>query len=214
MLVTDDRLLAGRDLLDVCRRAVAGGVTVVQLRLKQAPPRELLELARQLREVLPVPVVVNDRADVARLAGVGVHLGVNDLPVAVARPMLSDGVFLGGSVGSAAEAERQRGADYWGVGPWRETSTKSDAGPALGVEGLRRMVTLARDIPCVAIGGVRPEDVATILQVGCAGVAVVSGILGQEDVEAASRRYATALEGASRGGPPRDRGVGDLGGLR
>jgi thiamine-phosphate pyrophosphorylase len=200
MLVTDDRLVAGRDLVEVCRQAVAGGVTMVQLRLKEAAPRQLLQLARQLRATLPVPVVVNDRADVARLAGVGVHLGPDDLPVSLTRPGLPPGALLGGSVGSAGEAEQQRAADYWGVGPWRETSTKPDAGLALGAAGLSRIVALARGIPCVAIGGVRPQDVAAILATGCVGVAVVSGILGHEDVEAAARRYALALAAARRGG--------------
>jgi thiamine-phosphate pyrophosphorylase len=198
MLVTDDRLLAGRDVVEVARRAVRGGVTVVQLRLKQASPRELLDLARSLKAALPVPVLVNDRPDVAAAAGTGVHLGPDDLPVELARGILPLGSLIGASAGTAGEAERAGLADYWGVGPWRATDTKGDAGTALGPEGFRRIVALAGTRPCLAIGGVRPEDVPEVLAAGGAGVAVVSGILGADDVEGAARAYAARLIGRSR----------------
>lgn len=193
MLVTDDRLLAGRDIVEVARRAVAGGVTLVQLRLKHVGARELVDLARRLREALTVPVLVNDRPDVARVSGTGVHLGPDDLPLAAARGLLPADAIVGVSVGSPEEAASGRGADYWGVGPWRATGTKSDAGAALGAERFGRIVRLAEGIPCVAIGGIRPEDVPEVLKAGGVGVAVVSGILGAEDVEAAARAYLTAL---------------------
>lgn len=192
-LVTDDRLLAGRDVVEVARRAVAGGVTLVQLRLKRAGARELVDLARRLREALPVPVLVNDRPDVARVSGTGVHLGPDDLPLDAARRLLPPGAIVGISAGTAEEAASGRGADYWGVGPWRATATKSDAGVALGAEGFGRIVRLAEGIPCVAIGGILPDDVPAVLKAGGVGVAVVSGILGVEDVEGAARAYARAL---------------------
>jgi thiamine-phosphate pyrophosphorylase len=191
MLVTDDRLLAGRDLLAVCQAAVRGGVTSVQLRLKQAPARELLARARELRAGLPVPVIVNDRPDVAVAGECGVHLGPDDVPVALVRGLLH-GRVIGASVGSVGEVEWAGAADYWGIGPWRDTGTKADAGKALGAEGFRRLVLLAGGRPCVAIGGVKPEDIVPVLDAGGVGVAVVSGILGAEDVEAASRAYSRA----------------------
>lgn len=198
MLVTDDRLLAGRDVVEVARRAVAGGVTLVQLRLKHAGARELVDLARRLREALPVPVLVNDRPDVARVSGTGVHLGPDDLSLGAARGLLPADAIVGVSVGTPEEAAPGRGADYWGVGPWRATGTKADAGAALGPEGFGRIVRLAEGTPCVAIGGIRPEDVTEVLKAGGVGVAVVSGILGAEDVEGAARAYALALhEGRS-----------------
>lgn len=195
MLVTDDRLVAGRDIVSLARSAVRGGVTSVQLRLKEAGARELLAVARALRQALTVPVLVNDRPDVAAAAGAGVHLGPDDLPVDLARRILPPGTILGASAGSLDEAGRVAAADYWGIGPWRATATKRDAGLALGPEGFHRIVALAGGRPCLAIGGVRPEDVPSVLAAGGVGVAVVSGILGAEDVEQAAREYAERLGG-------------------
>jgi thiamine-phosphate pyrophosphorylase len=194
MLVTDDRLVAGRDLVALARAAERGGVTSVQLRLKRASAREQAAAARALVGALRVPVLVNDRPDVALAAGAaGVHLGPDDLPPALARKVVPPGFIVGASVGSAEEAGAVQGADYWGVGPWRATATKADAGEALGVDGFRRVVGLAGGKPCIAIGGVRPENVGAVLAAGGAGVAVASGIVGEEDVEAAARRYAEQL---------------------
>lgn len=194
LLVTDDRLLAGRDPVAVCQAAVRGGVTAVQLRLKDASANDVAAAGRALVASLDVPVFVNDRLDVAVAIGAaGVHLGPDDVPVAVARRVAPRGFVVGASVGSEAEAEDGAGADYWGIGPWATTSTKSDAGPALGAAGFSRIAARAGGRPCVAIGGIQPEHVRSALQAGAAGVAVVSGILAAGDVEAAARRYATEL---------------------
>jgi thiamine-phosphate pyrophosphorylase len=193
MLVTDDTLLAGRDPVAVCAAAVRGGVSSVELRLKQVPPRELVAVTRALVAALPVPVLVNDRPDVALVAGAaGVHLGPDDLAPALARRVLGPVAIIGVSVGLAAEAGRARDADYWGVGPWRATGTKGDAGEALGEGGMRRILSLAGGRPCVAIGGVRPDDVGGLRRLGCAGVAVAGGILGAADVEERAREYRLA----------------------
>jgi thiamine-phosphate pyrophosphorylase len=192
MLVTEDRLLVGRDLAEAARAAVRGGVTAIQLRLKAATPRELLRQARLLRAAVDVPVLVNDRPDVAAAAGCGVHLGPEDLPVELARRVLPDAI-IGASVGLVDEAARGAAADYWGIGPWRATITKGDAGTAIGAEGFGQIVALAGGRPCIAIGGIRPEDVPLVLRAGGVGVAVVSGILADDDVEAAARRYAAAF---------------------
>jgi thiamine-phosphate pyrophosphorylase len=199
MLVTDDALLAGRDPVALAHRAVAGGVAAVQLRLKEASPRELLALARRLVAELAVPVLVNDRPDVAKAAGAGVHLGPEDLPVPLARQLLPAGTIIGTSVGTEAELVRamaEKGADYWGIGPWRVTGTKRDAGAAIGPEGFARIAARSGGRPCLAIGGVRPEDVQEVFRAGGTGVAVVSGILGADDVEAAARAYADAIREA------------------
>ncbi|HET7469932.1 MAG TPA: thiamine phosphate synthase [Gemmatimonadales bacterium] len=190
MLVSDDRLLEGRDLVALARQAVAGGASSVQLRLKHAAPRELVALARALVEALTVPVLVNDRPDVAIAAGAaGVHLGPDDLPVARARALAPPGFVIGASVGSVAEAVGAHAADYWGIGPWRLTATKADAGEGLGAEGFARLVRLAGGRPCLAIGAVRPEDAPLIRAAGGAGLAVVSGLLAANDVRAAAADY-------------------------
>jgi thiamine-phosphate pyrophosphorylase len=190
MLVTDDRLVQGRDLIALALAAERGGVTSVQLRLKQAEARELAQLVRGLVQALTVPVLVNDRPDVALATGAaGIHLGPDDMPVELVRRIAPLGFIIGASVGSEAEARRAGAADYWGIGPWRDTATKQDAGTGLGAEGFQRLVALANGKPCVAIGGVRPQDVPIVMAAAGTGVAVVSGILGSDDVEKAARAY-------------------------
>jgi thiamine-phosphate pyrophosphorylase len=193
MLVTDDRLVQERDLVALALAAERGGITSVQVRLKQVDARELVHVVRGLIQALTVPVLVNDRPDVAIAAGAaGVHLGPDDMPVELARRIAPPGFIIGTSVGSEAEAGRAGAADYWGIGPWRDTATKQDAGTELGAEGFRRLAALANGKPCIAIGGVRPEDVSRVIAAGGTGVAVVSGILGADDVEGAARAFAMA----------------------
>jgi thiamine-phosphate pyrophosphorylase len=200
MLVTDDRLLRGRDLIQVALAAERAGITSLQLRLKQAAARELADLVRALVHALHIPVLVNDRPDVALAAGAaGVHLGPDDLSVALTRRITPAGFIIGASVGSEAEASAAVEADYWGIGPWRTSSTKGDAGSELGPPGFQRLALLAGPKPRVAIGGVTPEDVPLVLARGGNGVAVVAGILGAEDVEAAARRYSEALNAGISG---------------
>jgi thiamine-phosphate pyrophosphorylase len=193
MLVTDDRLVRGRDLVSLAQAAERGGATSVQLRLKQATARELAELVRGLVQALRIPVLVNDRPDVAiAAAAAGAHLGPDDMPIGLARQIAPTGFVLGASVGNETEAVAAAGADYWGIGPWRATPTKTDAGTGLGADGFTHLLQMAGGKPALAIGGVTPEDVPVILRVGGKGVAVISGILGAEDVEEAARRYAKA----------------------
>jgi thiamine-phosphate pyrophosphorylase len=190
LLIADDGLVPGPALLAACRRAVAGGVSAVQLRCKRATPRDFVALAREAVRGLPVPVLINDRLDVALAAGAaGVHLGADDLPVALARRAVPSGFLIGASVGGTAELPGGRGADYWGVGPLRVTTTKPDAGAPLGVDGFAALVRAAEGIPCLAIGGVGPDDVALVRAVGGAGVAVGAGILAAADPAEAARRY-------------------------
>lgn len=190
LLVTDDRLVDLRTLVEVCQAAVRGGVTAVQLRLKSVPDAELVEATRRLVAALPVPVLVNDRLDVALAAGAaGVHLGADDLPPERVRRIVPTAFIIGASVGDAGEAARGRMADYWGIGPLHGSSTKADAGTALGITGARALLELGGGRPAVLIGGVQPPDVAPARAAGFAGVAVASGILGQPDVAAAAGGY-------------------------
>jgi thiamine-phosphate pyrophosphorylase len=195
VLVTDDDLLGGRDLVALCLAAERGGVTAVQLRLKHADGRALAAAARALMAVLRVPLLLNDRVDVALATeAAGVHLGPDDLPVAMARSIAPPGFILGASVGTPQEVARGIGADYWGVGPLHATTTKADAGGAIGLEGFSAVCRVApAGVPCLAIGGVRVGDLAAVTRAGGAGVAVVRGILGTEDVEGAARQYALGI---------------------
>lgn len=194
MLVTDDALLGDRDLLTLVRAAEQGGVTSVQLRLKLATAAALAEAGRALLGAVGIPVIVNDRADVALAIGAhGVHLGPDDVPVAMVRRIAPPCFIVGASVGMDSELENGSAADYWGVGPWAVTGTKLDAGAPLGTEGFRRIADRSGNRPCIAIGGIRPQDVAGALAAGAAGVAVVSGILAASDVAAAAWRYGDHL---------------------
>ncbi len=192
LLVTDDTVLTGRDPLTLCQAAVTGGVTAVQLRLKELDDRLLAELARRMLAVLTVPLFLNDRLDVAVSVGAaGVHLGADDLAPAVARRNAPPGFLIGASVGSDDEVLRAATADYWGIGPLRPSATKPDAGAALGWIGAAALRAQAGERPCVLIGGIQPEDVASARSAGFVGVAVVSGILAAPDIAQAARRYAT-----------------------
>jgi thiamine-phosphate pyrophosphorylase len=197
MLVTDDQLLGGRDLIAVARAAERGGVTSIQVRLKHLAARELADLVRTLITAVQIPILVNDRPDVALAAGAaGTHLGPDDLPVQLARRIAPPGFLIGASVGSEVEAAAATDADYWGIGPWRITATKGDAGPPLGAAGFRRLVQLGGARACIAIGSVTVDDVGSVAAGGGRGVAVSAGILAAPDVEAAARSYAAAVASA------------------
>jgi thiamine-phosphate pyrophosphorylase len=194
MLVTDDRYIRGRDLIQLALAAERGGITSLQVRVKERSDREVAELVRGLVAAVKVPVLVNDRPDIALAAGAaGVHLGPDDLPVELTRRIAPPAFLIGASVGSDAEVPAAGEADYWGIGPWRVTPTKSDAGEALGAAGFSRLNRIAAGRPCIAIGGILPGDVPEVLRNGGSGVAVVSGILGADNVEAAAAEYRTAL---------------------
>lgn len=195
MLVTDDLYVRGRNVVQLALAAERGGITSLQVRLKERADREVVELVRALVAALTVPVLVNDRPDIAVAGGAaGVHLGPEDLSVELTRRIMPPGFIIGASVGSDGEAMGAANADYWGVGPWRGTTTKGDAGMALGPEGFGRITRLADRQACIAIGGIIPSDISEVLRAGGSGVAVVSGILAAEDVEAAARRFTTSYE--------------------
>jgi len=191
MVITDPVLLKGRDAVGVLRQAVAGGATMVQVRWKDGTPAEVLELTRALVAALTVPVLVNDRVDVALAAGAaGAHLGWDDLPLDAVRPNLPAGFVLGISVGSPDEAARAPAtADYWSVGPCFATPTKADAGPPLGPEGFAALARLAPEgTPVIGIGGITAANARATVAAGAAGVAVIGGVLGAADPEESARR--------------------------
>jgi thiamine-phosphate diphosphorylase len=153
--------------LETARRAVDAGATVVQLRVK-APTETVVERGQGFAE-LDATFVVNDDVEAAiRLAADGVHLGQGDHGAERAR---AHGLLLGRSVGSVDEAVAAD-ADYLGAGPVWETPSKTDADPAIGLEGLRR-ICCAVEIPVVAIGGIDAANAGACIEAGAAGVAVI-----------------------------------------
>jgi thiamine-phosphate pyrophosphorylase len=206
MVITDPGLLAGRDPVTVCRAAVQGGATMVQVRGKDASVRDLVTLTRALTAELAVPVLVNDRVDVALVAGAaGAHLGQDDVPLEAVRPHVPAGFILGISVGSPSEAERARAsyAEYWSIGPCYATTNKPDAGPPLGPEGFAALARLA-SVPVIGIGGITAANAAAIAQAGAVGVAVIHAVLGAADPRAAAAavRGAVVTGRAGGGGGP------------
>lgn len=189
----------GRDLPSVAREAVDGGATVLQLRLKGAGGKEYVQAAEQLVELCAgrgVPLIVNDRADVAAAAGAaGAHLGQDDLPISLARAVFGPGMLLGASCDTLAEVEAaaRDGADYAGLGPVFPTSSKADAGPVLGLDGCAAVAAEA-PIPVVAIGGIGPDNAEAVIRAGAAGVAVLSAVCAAASVRAACEALREAVE--------------------
>ncbi len=197
-LVADAEFAAGRDLVALIDAAVRGGVTIVQLRGKDLPFRDFLDLARAAAARLKkhrVPLLINDRMDIALASGaVGVHLGQDDMPVAFARKVLDSPTLIGVSVNTVEEArEAERlGADYVGLGPIYPTGTKATSLPVIGPAGIRA-VKAKVSIPVVAIGGISPTNACEVHRAGADGIAVVSALLGAADVRKAARELKIAF---------------------
>jgi thiamine-phosphate pyrophosphorylase len=185
------------DLLDLW---LDSGVRLVQLRAKALPAGEMLELADGMASRCRragAAWIVNDRADVARMAGAdGVHIGLEDLPPAAARSVLGEDAWIGYSTHSAAQAEVacREPATYLAIGPTFATTTKTAAGEALGLAGVRRAAAIAHDAgrPLVAIGGITLATAAHVLDAGADAVAVIADLLVGRPVDRV-REYLAAL---------------------
>ena len=174
----------------------AGGATFIQLREKHSSPREFYgeagEALRVARE-LGVRLIVNDRADIALAVGAdGVHLGQDDLPPAAARELLGERAVIGFSTHNAEQAREaaRLPVNYIAIGPIFETSSKENPDPVVGLEGLRRVRQVVGQIPLVAIGGVRPENLPEVLRAGADSVAVISLLLARDPSEIETRTRA------------------------
>jgi thiamine-phosphate pyrophosphorylase len=206
-VITDQRIAGDRSIIEIVRAAIAGGATVVQLREKEATTREMIRLGEALHEITRptgVPLIVNDRVDVAlAIDAEGVHVGQDDMPAALARRLIGPDRILGVSAATVEEARQAQrdGADYLGVGDVYGTPSKSDAGIPIGVHGLAKVVA-AVSIPVVAIGGITLTNAATVVQAGAVGVAVISAVIGAEDPEDAARQMRQRIEAARHEGGP------------
>ena len=204
-LVTDRSLSRGRPTVEIVRAAVAGGVTCVQLREKNCGTREFLEEARAVRVATRewgVPLILNDRVDIAMAAGAdGVHLGQQDMPISDARRLGPPSWIIGVSAESVEDAVRaeREGADYVGASPVFATPTKTDHAAPLGLDGLR-LLRAAVKLPLVAIGGIHAGNARETVRAGADGLAVVSAIVAADDPRAAAeilRREIAAAKGAA-----------------
>jgi thiamine-phosphate pyrophosphorylase len=199
MLVTDDAMCAGRGLVNTVLEAVAGGVTIVQLRDKTASDADLAATAAMLKDALAptgVPLILNDRPSVAKAAGLaGAHIGQDDGHPAAARAILGPDALIGLSVTRAAELATVDPAvvDYVGLGPVFPTGSKADAAPALELDGARA-IGARLPLPWVAIGGIGIANSAAIMRAGAAGIAVVSAICAADDPRAAAAALRAEIE--------------------
>lgn len=193
-LVTDPDLCRMLGVIETVRRAVAGGVTMVQLRDKHATTAERIELALAMKHALAgtgVPIVINDDVAAAVKADVdGAHIGQGDMSPSEARAILGPEKILGLSCETPGTVQVVDPAvvDYLGLGPVFGTATKADHADPIGFDGLAKLVALS-PLPNVAIGGLKRTHFRSVLESGADGLAVVSGICGQQDPEAAARGF-------------------------
>ena len=189
-VIPDSTAGAPRSLEEQARLAILGGATMIQLRDKKMTGRELYETAKRLLSLCrprDIPLIVNDRLDVALASGAdGVHLGAEDLPVHAAKRFVPEGFIVGATAHSVEEGIRAEaeGADYVGVGAAFPSGTKKGAA-VLGVAGI--------SLPAVAIGGITAQNAREVLDAGVDGVSVVASVVGQEDIQAAASLLAKAV---------------------
>ena len=194
--ILDPEQTQGRAATDALGQLLAGGAAILQLRVKTMTPRDFLELARFARAETRVhgcKLIINDRVDVALACDAdGVHLGQDDLPLAAGRKLVGQKIvgISTHDIEQAQEAERN-GADYISFGPMFSTTTKNTGYAARGVEMLGK-IRAAVKLPIVAIGGINEQNVTQVWQAGADSAAIISDILGADDVVAKTQRILAA----------------------
>ncbi len=180
-VITDTTLQTRWTHAELAAQAIAGGADTIQFRQKRGTARELVATAQAMQAVCEkhaVPLIVNDRADIALAVGAaGAHFGQEDMPVAIGRRLLSEDAVIGASARTeprilAAIAE---GADYIGFGPIYGTASKPDAENAKGLEQLRQICDIA-GCPVIAIGGITRETAGAVIRAGAHGIAVIAAV--------------------------------------
>lgn len=199
-LCTDRRLMSTATMEEAVEQAVKGGCTVVQLREKECSSREFYQLAKRVKAVTDkykVPLIINDRVDIALAADAdGVHVGQSDLPARVVRKLLGEDKLLGVSAATVEECKRAEadGADYLGIGAMYPTSTKANT-RSVTIEDLQDMRNSV-DIPIVAIGGINKKNAGNLGKVKINGIAVVSAVIAQPNIERAARELKEIFAGS------------------
>ena len=196
--VADPSLCLNRDLIEVVAQAIEGGAQMVQLRDKKSGDGEFLELTKKIHKITRkkrIPLIINDRVDVARLVDAeGVHLGEEDLPVKEARKILGSKKIIGASASDikTAKIKEKEGADYIGLGPVFETGSKEIEKP-LGVEIIKEAKRSLK-IPVFPIGGINLSNLDQIISTGTKRIAVISAIFMAEDVRKAAQELLEKLK--------------------
>jgi thiamine-phosphate pyrophosphorylase len=204
--IADPARAGARDLAELARAAVAGGCTLIQYRDKDTDVRTMVARARALKAALDgtrVPLLVNDRVDVALAAGAeGVHLGQDDMHAADARRIMGPSAIIGVTIKTPAQADElyRLPVDYACIGGVFATASKANPEPPVGLDGFSRVAFRARlaggKIPVGAIAGIDHTNAASAIAVGADGVAVISAVFSAGDVAAAARRLRTAVDQA------------------
>jgi len=193
-IITDISLQDRFTHIDLAEMAIAGGADTIQFRSKSGSTKDLIETAKAMKKICSragVPLIINDRVDIAmEVAADGVHLGQDDIPISTARKMLGLNCIIGGSAGNMDEAEIciTEGADYIGSGPVYYTGSKKDAGPAIGVESLKKLVE-GIPLPVIAVGGISAINIPELLETGVHGVAVISAVCVSDDPAKATAEF-------------------------
>lgn len=202
-VIIDTAMLKGRSHVEIASRVIKGGAKVIQLRDKGHGKKQLLSIAEEMKNLCTeqgVLFIVNDYLDIALVVDAdGLHLGQDDLPVDIARRLLPADKILGCSARTADKAiiAQKEGADYIGVGAMYPTATRKGA----EVVGPDRLREIKKEIalPLVAIGGINTDNIKEVLEAGADSIAVISAVLGVEDVEGATRRLVNIIEGENIG---------------
>ena len=196
-VITDKKLIKRAGFIETVEKSIKGGARIVQLREKDTPKNEILNLGRELLKLTrryDVPLIINDSPELAKEIGAdGVHLGGDDTSIKNARAILGDEVIIGVSCYNQIERGLnavQNGADYVAFGTPYYTPTKPEREPT-SIEVLKEAVYVINQIPIFAIGGITKENASEILGTGVDGIAVITSVFGSPDPELAARELAT-----------------------
>lgn len=196
--ITDSRLTK-KTVVDDVKSAIKAGVKIIQYREKDASARQMLKEAAEIKDLCKknkVILLINDRIDIALAADAdGVHLGQDDMPYETARKLLGKNKIIGLTAHNVQEAIRaeKMGADYVGLSPIFQTSTKSDAGNACGIQMISKVKKYIR-IPIIAIGGISESNLGWVLDAGAKNVAIISAIVAKDNVGEAARYFINTIK--------------------
>lgn len=198
LMAITDGLDGGIDsLVDRAAAACRGGATCIQVRLKDTNARTITQVTRAIIGRVNIPVIVNDRFDIALVSqAAGVHLGADDVSVTEVRRLVPPHFIIGTSVGKDSEVQNSQQADFVGIGPVFPTGSKSDAGNAIGTDELIRL-SRATQKPTIAIGGINTTNAKSVATLDVAGIAVIRSIFAATDVELAARTLRTIVDESS-----------------